>query len=254
MAEPRSGADFAALNREIGPYFALREQASQLRVAIVTCWDHLATEHPDWKANDDERLACFGSLWNITRYAELSLHYLGFHLGSVEAWSHFTGPTPSPREIIHEITVYSQSLKTALFHLYFSAVESSHRSFLRALDPRSATGAPGYEKVYRNLMGRLLNAPQDDRDLLDLLRLIRNTIHNQGAHQSPAGDNTRTYKGIRYHFTVGAPLNFVTWRFVLDRATDLVLLQERAIRHPLLVSHADPIRNASAGRLFSSPD
>lgn len=253
MAGPRGDADFAALNRVISPYFALREQASQLRDAINICWDRLAAEHPDWKADDDERLACFGSFWNITRYAELSLHYLGFHLGSVEDWSHFAGPTPSPGHITHEITVYSQSLKTALFHLYFSAIESSHRSFLRALAPKAAAGAPGYEKVYKNLMVTLLDAPQDDRDLLDLLRLIRNTIHNEGVHRPPAGDDIRTYKGVQYHFTYGAPLDFVTWRFVLDRARDLVVLQERAVQHPRLASHPDPIRNASAQSVFSTP-
>jgi hypothetical protein len=63
----------------------------------------------------------------------------------------------------------------------------------------------------------------------------------------------RTYKGIRYHFTVGAPLDFVTWRFVLDRAEDLLVLQERVVKHPRLGDHPEHIRNASAQRLFATP-
>lgn len=249
MSEPRADVDFAGLNRIVSPFFALRGQATELREDIHTCWDRLATEHPGWKAQDDARSTCFESLWNITRYAELSLHYLGVHLGSLEFWSHFTGPAPSLGHIEYEFTAYSQCLKTALFHLYFSAIENSHRSFLGALDPTALSRARNYMDVYNALLRTRLQAPQPDLDLLDLLRLIRNTIHNEGVHR-PRGarEATVTYRGVEYAFADGKPLDFVKWQFVLDRARDVVALQERVVRHRLLASYAEHIRDAAAER------
>lgn len=249
MCEPRADIDFAVLNRIVSPFFALRGQASQLREEIHTCWDRLATEQPDWKAEDDARSTCFESFWNITRYVELSLHYLAFHLGSLEFWSHFTGPAPSLRHIEYEFTAYSESLKVATLHLYFSAIENSHRSFLRALDPTAASRARNYKAVYEALLRSRLQAPQSDLDLLDLLRLIRNTLHNEGVHRPHGGGGaTVTYKGVEYALAYGKPLDFVKWQFVLDRARDLVALQERVVRHPLVASYAEHIRDASAQR------
>jgi hypothetical protein len=231
---------------------ALRGQASLVREAIDRCLKTLAAEHPDWFARDDARSACFESLWNIARYAELSLHVLQLHLSSAEWWSHFSGPSLSPDEIAVEFTGYSQCSKVAVFHLCFSAVENSHRSFLRALEPGTPKRGRGdYSAVYRRLLP-LLGAREADRQLLDLLRTIRNTLHNQGVHAPETGGSRKlTHAGVEYNFRDGAPLAFVTWQFVLDRAMDLVQLQERLIHHPLLAA-CHHIRDASATP-FSRP-
>lgn len=250
MAELRGDADFMVLNKIMSGFFALRGPASQLREATQICWDRVAAEHPDWKARDDARWTCFESLWNITRYAELSLHYLGFHLCGVQYWSDFSGPAPSLSQIEYEVTAYSQCLKTAIFHLFFSAMENAHRSFLRALDPTVTSGTrTDYKLIYEALLQTWLGAPKSDLDLLDLLRLIRNTIHNEGVNRPRRGGTvTVTYKGVEYAFADGTPLDFVDWQFVLDRAMDVVSLQERVVRHPVLASHAEHIRDVSSLR------
>jgi hypothetical protein len=92
-----------------------------------------------------------------------------------------------------------------------------------------------------------LKAPEEDLALLDLLRNIRNTIHNEGVHRPPRTSSAIvSYQGTEYRFEDGKPVEFVTWSFVLDRINDLVSLQDRIVRHPLLAGCGEHIPDASA--------
>ena len=54
-----------------------------------------------------------------------------------------------------------------------------------------------------------LQQRKDYTDLLDLLRHIRNTIHNNGVYFYPDGKNKRvTYKRKQYMFDIGKPVKF----------------------------------------------
>jgi hypothetical protein len=68
---------------------------------------------------------------------------------------------------------------------------------------------------------------QNHENLLDLLRLIRNTIHNNGVYFHRSGNNESVdYKGNIYNFNIGKPVDFVTWDFlfeVTDEVVDLIV-------------------------------
>ena len=54
-----------------------------------------------------------------------------------------------------------------------------------------------------------LQQRKDSTDLLDLLRHIRNTIHNNGVYFHPNSQNkTVTNKGKQYIFDIGKPVKF----------------------------------------------
>ena len=54
-----------------------------------------------------------------------------------------------------------------------------------------------------------LQQRKDYTDLLDLLRHIRNTIHNNGVYFYPDGKNKRvTYKRKQYMFDIDKPVKF----------------------------------------------
>ena len=86
-------------------------------------------------------------------------------------------------------------------------------------------------------------------DLLDLLRLVRNTIHNNGVYFAPDGqDAVVTYKGITYHFYHGKAVDFASWDLLLEIAD--------AVRQLLLDVIADQAVSGVPGQIadpFASP-
>lgn len=63
----------------------------------------------------------------------------------------------------------------------------------------------------------------NDCRVFDFLRLIRNTLHNNGVHIPISKKEKKSidYKGITYDFIEGENLKFVTWDLLLDIADDM---------------------------------
>ncbi|MEC7227284.1 MAG: hypothetical protein VXW00_10475 [Candidatus Latescibacterota bacterium] len=100
----------------------------------------------------------------------------------------------------------------------FLAVESSLRLFLRAIDPAACNGGMAeFKSIYECLFRSKLSAvPSNGIALLDLLRLVRNTIHNNGVYFHPNGnDASITWDGETFEFKQGSPVDFVTWDFMI---------------------------------------
>jgi hypothetical protein len=142
-----------------------------------------------------------------------------------------------------EFTAYTECSKFAVFHVAMSTFECAFRSFLRALSPGTANDARAeFKSIYESLLRTQLSFPEEDLSLLELVRLIRNTVHNEGLHK-PAGKKSVdiSFRGHTYSFTESAPIEFVTWHFVLERLADLIDLQDRVIRSPQLWNRAERI-------------
>ena len=82
------------------------------------------------------------------------------------------------------ITGFGKFIKFGLVHGIFSCVESFLRVFLRALDPTACSGGlDNFKNIYISLFqSKLAKCPPDGVKLLDLFRLVRNTIHNNGVY------------------------------------------------------------------------
>ena len=106
------------------------------------------------------------------------------------------------------IKVFSQFLVIGFFHSFFC-----DRKFISNLPSRVSfywcnNGTADFKSIY-DLKLKLQQQRKDYKDLLDLLRHICNTIHNNGVYFHPDGKNkTVTYKGEQYMFDIGKPVKF----------------------------------------------
>ncbi len=194
---------------------AIRTSLRSTRVRIGALAGALERDHPDWSSGTDARLTSFAKLANVIESAELALKFLDEYMAHAGWWASNYSPLPSSRDAGLYIQEFSQFSKAGLLQLGFGATESSFRVFLRALDPAACEGGTGaFKAVYDCLLRTKLRLAQaDDRiALLDLLRELRNSIHNHGVyfhHRKPGA--VVIYRGERYEFTGGIAISFATW-------------------------------------------
>lgn len=202
-----------------------------------------ATERPEWTKAVDARAASLQDLWNVLRFAELALVFVEKHLSDANWWMELRGFRPSIREVSFEYMAFSEGAKFGVFHLASGSIENALRSFLRAIAPGVANDARAeFKSVYDSLLKTQLQSRDDDLALLDLVRLVRNTIHNSGVHRQPSRQTVKAaFRGIAYEFPESGPIEFVTWQFVLERVADYCDLLDRVIRHPRIWSHGGKI-------------
>lgn len=129
-------------------------------------------------------------------------------------------------------------IKIGFIQNLFSILDSRFRIFLRELDPEAASNATvEFLSVYQALKKRLPSFSVDSDTLIDLLRLARNTIHNNGVYFHPNMKDRRiTYKGEAYDFLAGQPITFVNWEWLLDRLEDTYYLMKAIVNAPQLIS------------------
>ncbi|SRR5258706_1165011 len=127
-----------------------------------------------------------------------------------------------------------------------SCVESSFRIFTKALNPSACSnGTAEFKSIYEFIFKQL--GLQQLVTLLDLLRNIRNTIHNNGLFFPPKGQNqTVIYNGTVYHFEVGQLTHFVTTEFLIEILPDLLSLTEAVVE-------ASPLKDIDHIREISPP-
>lgn len=179
---------------------------------------------------------------------ELSLIFIDQHLSDADWWIHLRGEEPAMRRIELEYAAYCQCSKAGLLHLGFGAVESGFRLLLRALDPSACSGATAeFKSVYECLLTTKLGRGRQDYALLDLLRLTRNTVHNEGVHFHKSGRGTvLSYKGVDYSFQHGQPIEFATWTLVQELLDDSVKLVEAVVENPAIAQFRGSIQDPGA--------
>ena len=224
-------------------FASLLVRAREVKADLEQRIHRQAVERPTWTAGVDARAAGLQDLWNVLRTSELSLVFIDWHLGDPAWWTRLRGSQLNPRQVEFEFIAYSQGSKFGVFHLAASSVENTLRCLLRALAPEAAKGARGeFKAVYECLLRTHLHLPHDDLLLLDLVRLTRNTMHNAGVHLPPSRRSERLrFQDVDYDFGEATSLEFVTWRFVLDRIGDLQALLDRVVRADPLWTKPDAI-------------
>lgn len=175
--------------------------------------------YPAFDPSRDSRLTSFVKLINV---------FNSLLLASVFARNTIASGTWKEKLSAEEFSIwvreYDQILKIGFVQATFSGIESSLRVFLRALDPAACNGGMAeFKSIYECLFKSKLHVcPVDGVELLDALRNIRNTVHNNGVFFNPKGlDKSVTWAGQAYVFKHGVPVDFVTWDFIV-RAADAV--------------------------------
>ena len=189
----------------------VRDRAVEDKNAIIQLYSSVNPEH-------DARITAFSKLINVLNSVQLALTFIFKHLLHKEWWDSIANEPISDEDKQTYVDEFANLIKVAFVHGAFSAVESSLRLFLRALDPVACNaGKAGFESVYKCLFkSKLATEPKEGSRLLDLFRLVRNTIHNNGVYFSPRGDARVVWRGRIYEFYNGEAVDFVTWEFMID--------------------------------------
>lgn len=198
----------------------LNEDLERLQHWMIDTRQRLASAHVPWR-EDDARLTIFNKYSNVASSSILGVAFMTHHLRSPMWWKE-KGRIPATRETMqYACDEFNMFLRVSFIQGIFFAVESSLRVFVRALDPKACSGGcADFKSIYEWLLKRL--KLQIHRDLLDLVRNIRNVMHNNGLFFPISGkDISITYAGIDYSFRVGRPNDFVTWALATGLALDL---------------------------------
>lgn len=167
----------------------------------------------------DARITTFSKMINIFNSLRLSLAFVqkGFNLNW---WKGILCEERLPKPaILYYIGTFMNISKIGFNQLLFSNTESSLRIFLRALDPNACRGGMGkFQSIYHCLFkSKLSICPSEGIELLDLLRLVRNTCHNNGVYFDPnRRDRTINWRGKSYIFKHSTPIDFVNWPFIME--------------------------------------
>lgn len=169
----------------------------------------LAAEHPDWDPALDARLAAFTIIADALGHAGTAL-------------SRAPGAPDG----------YARFVQTACLGAVMGGTEVFFRSVIRALAPDACNrGAGEFKGVYDAVLARV--RLRRWIALLDLLRVVRNTIHNHGVYlYKHPRDHAIVYKGRRYPFALGRRVEFITWDLLLEWVADLARLLEETARSP----------------------
>jgi hypothetical protein len=213
------------VHRLIAQLQVVRDRAVQDKAAIVSLYPFVDPEH-------DARITAFSKLINVLNSLQLSFTFISMHLLDKEWWDVIAKtPIPDCDKQLYA-NEFANFIKVGFVHAMFSSIESSLRLFLRALDPTACNGGMAeFKSIYECLFrSKLAKEPTDGVQLLDLLRLVRNTIHNNGVYFNPRGGNVKlTWQGQTFEFRQGAPVDFVTWEFLIRIADRLRILLRQVV-------------------------
>jgi len=223
----------------------LQQRLADIQRAIVDDKNQMIAANPNWDAKKDVRITSLNNLAVIVARTRLGIVFLSELLDDNWWEAHLSEPLPEDDKISHTVS-FEQIIKYNFGMSFFTGIEAGFRALLRALDPnacRSATAA--FKSIYDCLLGsnQLAFSATDKQgatELLDFIRLIRNLIHNSGIYFSEDScDKEQTYKGTKYKFCHGKPVDFATWDLLLTLARDIHQLLVRVIKHQKIVAVAE---------------
>ena len=167
----------------------------------------------------DVRITSIGRLLRTFNAAVLSLTFMHKHLMSTEWWHSHINRSLTDDKMISYTDGYSWFNRAGFAHFTFACIESSFRVMLRAVDPTACDNSMGsFKSIYDCLLtAKLSTCPPEGIEFLDLLRFVRNTVHNNGVYFHRSGrDEIVHWQGDDYEFKQGFPVDFVNWAFCLD--------------------------------------
>jgi hypothetical protein len=200
------------------------EKLEKIQQNILDDQRCLSSKYPNWDTKEDIRNTVFFRFINALNSIKLSIIFIEQHLKDNRWWrKSFPEITSHDKQI--QLREFAQSTKHHFGLSIFILIENAFRIFLRAIDPAACnSGTDAFESIYKCLLNsKLVNTPSSTAiELLELVRLVRNTIHNDGIYFHRNGKDIEvSYKGEKYQFIYGKPVEFVTWEFLLMLTDDI---------------------------------
>jgi len=218
----------AFFDKYVGAFASEREKFLALHT-------QLAQLHPEWIGQQDARTNLVAKPVNFLLTTIVNLRLLQHTVGDMQFWTVAVNATmDEPKNVeaaaFELITFY----RVATLVFLFSAVEHGIRAILRGVSPTAPTEGAYYGVYMRLLKQDAQVAQADDHvNLLDFLRTLRNTIHNNGVYLPVNGkDRDFTIGGKKYEFRVGKRAEFFGWDTLLDILDPLRKLMRDLLEAP----------------------
>lgn len=170
---------------------------------------------------EDPRISIAGHLLDIASAAFLNLIHEKENLRFAAWWENHGFGTAVTAGIVPGLLESYDTINTvSLMFFSFSLFESGIRRIVRAIDPMACSaGAAQFRNIYEWLFAKLRKDgwsyfPGDPSNFLDLYRVFRNTLHNNGAFYPPSGsDQEIEWLGQKYMFQYAIVPVFYGWEF-----------------------------------------
>lgn len=209
----------------------LLRRLDNLNDACLLARNQQSKANPTLDSASDVRITTFGKLIHVLNGTSMCLRSAMFAYARPEFWTQLgVAPPQSSREAEEQAKSHflatEKFVRFACHQAFFSVLESSLRLVMRAVDPVACNqSTDAFKNIYTCLLSRLGLAGR--ASLLDLMRCIRNTIHNNGFyfHRSWQ-DETVEHNGQTYRFEIGKPVQRLGWEDLLrnfDEARTLLL-------------------------------
>jgi len=222
--------------------------------------DTYMRKNPSFQRDNDARITIYSKCVGIFDSALLHYMFRTFQLPKDGWWDSLSGEllnlgvsdrlflSPSRDDRVQIMNVVDSYWSFSAFILLFSSLESSTRIIIRSVYPGAFNDgrAANLKDIYRRLLGT--NSSKYE-DLIELLRLGRNTMHNNGVYfPEIKGDNRRIkYKSVTYDFIDGQVVQYgdISRLLFFDIAPDLLSLINHITDSPDVRNHQqirDPSR------------
>ena len=197
------------------------------RQTFARCCSDVSEAHPHWAKKRDARITAFAACGNTLTNIHLGMLLTKTCLNNSTWWSAVFPNALDPILRVRLSQEYDMFLKMGLTHFLFSAVESSYRLFLKALDDQACSGTTAaFESIYVCLLTRL-GLRGKWLSFMEFWRLIRNSIHNNGIYLPSSGNDKEVdFEGTTHSFRVGQPVDCATWGNLLriaERTPDMLM-------------------------------
>ena len=211
-----------------------------VKVSILTIRQNLDVDFPDWKRAYDQaasnflvhdaRREFFVTLRVALQNAQLGFVFIRDQLTDRNWWEAQIGGFCQPT-VFQALREHALMLKFFSFHAIAMATEETLRAIVRAdvstfaLDPVRTPFQAIYDRFLK------LTGTQNCRDVFELIRLTRNTIHNNGIYRPQSGANTTVNCGDKtFLFEVDKPLLWMGDEFPTWIADNISGVMEKIVR------------------------
>lgn len=209
----------------------------KIRSELDKTRQELFTKFPQMDKKRDARLTFFNRAASILDTSAIELMMSESVLQNPRSWSNFAKKysfnKPPSKSILPMTLSYEQSVVFGYLLFLFSSYETSLRRIVRTIDPsRYQLMINSIDNIFNWYVGRLKFSKIERKrycKLMEIYRLIRNSIHNNGVY-SPNSSGVksgsrkqRTWKGVKVIFTVDRLIrseNF--WALVAVVTPDMV--------------------------------
>ena len=191
----------------------LIENLESVKIRLRSSSSKLKAIKPDAARFQDARGSWFVGTRKVIIQVQADLMLMEEHLSKIDWWQRHS-PNVSPKDLDSLLREYIRGRYFLLFHLVVSQLEESLRRMFEYAILNPKYRGNGLANITNELLQHVDSLQLTK--LFELVRAVRNTIHNNGIYRPPTrgGIDRFEWKGQTYEFRDGWPPN-IAWDFLI---------------------------------------